>query len=85
MGEFGFDSTNFLWSHVDEASRAALELIKYMVNAWWSSDTGGCDVLDLLYITLSAYPGLHDSFLLSCAEVCGSGFRLAERRSVVER
>ena len=70
---------NFLWTHVDEANRTVLELIKYMGNPLWSSVPGGRDALDLLCITFSAYQIPHDSSLLFCAEVSGSGLRLAER------
>ena len=58
-------SNNFLWGHIDEASRAVWELIEYMVNTFtfvlsgvymvvnlWSSDIDGNDVLDLLYVYL---------------------------------
>ena len=45
----------------------------------WSTVPGGRDALDLLCITLSAYQVLHDSSLLFCAEVSGTGLRLAER------
>ena len=45
----------------------------------WSSVPGGRDALDLLCITFSAYQVLHDSSLLFCAEVSGTGLRLAER------
>ena len=38
---------------------------------------GGRDALDLLCITFSIYQVLHNSSLLLCAEVSGSGLRLA--------
>ena len=56
-----------------------LELIQYVENPLWSSVPGGRDALDLLCITFSACQVLHDSSLLFCAEVSGTGLRLAER------
>ena len=37
------------------ASRTVFELIEYMVNTLRSLESGGCDVLDLLDITLSTF------------------------------
>ena len=56
-----------------------LVLIKYIRNPLWSSVPGGRVALDMLCITFSAYQVLHDSSLLFCAVVSGSGLRLAER------
>ena len=61
---------NFLWTHVDEANHTVLKLIKYMGNPLCR------DALDLLCITFSACQVLHNSSLLLCAEVSGSGLGL---------
>jgi NhaP-type Na+/H+ or K+/H+ antiporter len=86
-------SNNFLWGHIDEASRSVWELIEYMVNTFtfllsgvimvvnlWNSDITGEDVLHLLWIYLFSLAARAFTILVFYPLLwwLGQGFSLAD-------